>query len=184
MDWNNFSDEFEVNEQDLVVIDQLNQSVVPESSAPSFRTAKNKRILVPCNQQSTLPKHFTSKPPVTVSFKGLENEPPLKKSKNSEVETYTSRPSLQCLLNQEIHNNTDVNSSDQAIQKSTDVNSSDQVKQQKTDVNSSDQETQNNNDAAFNKNSHTKYENCVFHGNIINNFHCSCTDYKKSEKKN
>ena len=94
-----------------------------------------------------------------------------------------SRQSLQCLSDQEIHNITDVNSSDQAIQKNTDVNSSDQTIHKNTDVNSSDQETQNNNDAAFNNNSHIKYENCVFHGNIIYNFHCSCTDYTKSEKK-
>ena len=33
-------------------------------------------------KQSTLPTHFTTKPPVTLLFKGSENKPPLNKYEN------------------------------------------------------------------------------------------------------
>lgn len=106
VEWNDFADDFQINDQDLAKIDQLHQSEVPESSAPAFTTAKNKKVLVSL-KRSTLAKHFTTKPSISVSFKGSENEPPLKKSKMNE-ETNILQP---------------VNSADQEAQNNTDVNS-------------------------------------------------------------
>lgn len=39
------------------------------------------------------------------------------------------------------------------------------------------------NSASYANNLCNKYENCVFNGNIINNFYYSCIDHKNCEKK-
>lgn len=135
VDWNDFSGDFEINEQELTAIEQLNQSTAPEKSpAPSFTTGSNRRIFEPCDGQSKLAGHFTAKPPVKVVFKGSEKELPLKKSKTAQDITHTNAPSSQSFPDQEIENTNDITS-------------------------------------AFTKNSSVKYEKCVFHGNIINNFY-------------
>ena len=137
LDCNNFSDDFEMNDEDLAAIDKLNQSEVPRSPTPSFTTANNKKILITRNKQSTLPTHFTAKPPVTLIYKGSENKPPLRIRKLIEAETHTSEQTLESLST----------------------------------------------NPAFNNNTCNKYENCVFHGNIINNFYYSCIDHDNFEKK-
>lgn len=60
----NFSDEFEINEEDLAKIDELDHpEVLNRSPTPSFRTANKKKMVIN-NRQSTHPTHFLSKPPI------------------------------------------------------------------------------------------------------------------------
>ena len=97
VDCNNFSDDFGMNVEDLAVIDKWNQSKVPRSPTTSFTTANNIKILIIRNEQSTLPTHFTAKPPVTLPYKGSENKPPLKIRKLIEAETNASEQTSESL---------------------------------------------------------------------------------------
>ncbi|XP_043475054.1 uncharacterized protein LOC122506797 [Leptopilina heterotoma] len=143
VDWKDMFENFDVTDEELNTIDKLNKPKVPESSAPYFTTANKKKIHIPRDRPSKSAEHFTSKPPLRLSFHTSQNEPPSKKIKIAESET--SRQTLQSTMDH--------------------------------------QEKNINLISAPNKNSFVKYENCVFHGNIINNFYCSGTDCKKQEKK-
>ncbi|XP_043473405.1 uncharacterized protein LOC122505688 [Leptopilina heterotoma] len=135
-DLDDFFENFEVTEQELNLIDQLNESKEPCSLTPQFTTANNNKILVPNHNQPKPAQHFTSKPPVRVSFQGPPNEPPKKILKISAGKASAVGQTLQSSSGQRVEINKDINST-------------------------------------FGKNSCVKYENCVFHGNITNNFYSS-----------
>lgn len=132
-DSSNFSDELEINEEDLAKIDELDRVEVPSTPIPSFTTANNKKILVDHNRQPTLPTHFLRKPPIKIFPEQSENKP---------VET-------------ESH----INERNQ-IPKFMPTN------------------------RTGHENPTIVYQNCVFHGNIINNFYYSCDHDEKDKNKN
>lgn len=127
----NLFDDLEVQDEELGVVAEK-KLIEPELSTPQFKTAKNVKIPVPC-VKSKVSAHFISKPPVTVSFKKSQNQPPpLKKRKIEQDKTNTNGQIL------------------------TSLNQKENLNDSISDVD---------------KNSSIKYINCIFHGNIINNFY-------------
>ncbi|XP_057322774.1 uncharacterized protein LOC130666104 [Microplitis mediator] len=74
-------DDFDINDQDLAVIDELSESQIPESPTPFFTSAKSKKILT-CNNQSQSTTHFSFKSSVIISSTASENIPPSKTFKS------------------------------------------------------------------------------------------------------
>ncbi|XP_066585168.1 uncharacterized protein [Prorops nasuta] len=124
--FNNFTDDFEINDEDLAAIDKISQSPAPSS----FATANNKNMFTNCDKERRS-THFTTKPPIKV-FPERSVIKPLQQSNKT-------------------------------IEKESQVLST---------------------NPAFNQIPQNKYEKCVFHGNIINNFYYSCCDHKNYEKEN
>ncbi|XP_051162204.1 uncharacterized protein LOC127282146 [Leptopilina boulardi] len=78
---NHLFDDFDVTEEELCEIDELNLlKETAKASRSEFKTAKNEKLNVPCIQ-SKVPTHFMSKSPIKVPFTENQKEPPLKKRK-------------------------------------------------------------------------------------------------------
>lgn len=152
----NFSDEFEINDEDLAKIDNLDQPEVLNSSpTPSFTTANNKKIVIN-NRQSTLPTHFLTKPPIKIFSKKSETKQPQNETATHASEQIpkflSTNPSVvyeNCVFHGNIVNNFYYSS--EQTSKSCSTNRS------------------------------HAYKNCVFHKNTVNNFHYSCEPDKKNK---
>lgn len=134
-----FSDDFIINEDDLVKIDKLSQLSTPEPPVTSIITRTKKKVLTEYNKQSTS-THFITKPPISVFAEKLVNEPPLKMRKNDENNTYSNKLSSECL--------------------STNLNLNNKIMNYQNCIFTGN---------IVSNCSNIKFENCVFYGSFINN---------------
>lgn len=119
---------------------------------PPFTTARQQRIVSPCKKAQTVGENFRLKPPVKIVFEKLGNsEPGQKRRKITRDETISSTKPTLVLQEDNIINN---------------INLTPHLQEN------------NNNNFSPKKSSCIKYDNCVFHGNITNNFYY-CNDFEK-----
>ena len=187
----NFSEQSFVSEQ-------------PKSLLPFFTTANNKEINITTNPQTARPSHFFRKPPISVFSRGKENEPPLKKHKVQETSIAKNNQesvstSTNIVTNKQKSESTSTNNkTNKLASKSTSTNietnkqasesapiniETKKLASKTTSTNIETNELVSEStciSSITSKNPNVKYENCVFHGNIINNFYFS--NSKTTEK--
>ncbi|XP_046589723.1 uncharacterized protein LOC107216981 [Neodiprion lecontei] len=76
VDFHTFSDDFEIDDEDLARIDELDEPEIPKSPQVFFRTASNKKILEPRNKQMIKPSHFKKTKPILVFSKNKDHKLP------------------------------------------------------------------------------------------------------------
>ena len=163
VDCDNFSDNFDLDDDPLTAIEHSFVSEKPKSLLPFFTTANNKEINITTNPQTARPSRFLRKPPISVFSRGKENEPPLKKHKVQEISIAKN--------NQEsVSTSTNIVTNKQKSESTSTNNKTNELVSESTSISS-----------ITSKNPNVKYENCVFHDNIINNFYFSNS---KTTKKN
>ena len=203
VDCDNFSDNFDFDDDTLTAIEQSFVSEKPKFLLPLFTTA-NKEINITTNPQTARPSHISRKPPISVFSRGKENEPPLKKHKVQETSIAKKNQesvstSTNIVTNKQKSESTSTNNkTNKLASKSTSTNiETNKQASESTPINIETKKlalktTSTNiktNELVLgstsiisikSKNLNVKYENCVFHGNIINNFYCS--NSKTTEK--
>lgn len=103
-----FSDDFEISENDLVTIDELSQKSTSKPPTISIKTTVKRKVLSENNKQ--IPStHFMTKPPINVFAKKRENEPALKIIKNNDINDHTSKITSENLSTNLNLNNRNIN---------------------------------------------------------------------------
>ncbi|XP_043283219.1 uncharacterized protein [Venturia canescens] len=165
----NFFDDFDLDDDTLAAIDKSFASEKPKSSLPSFTTGNNEEIIITSNLETVQPCHFLKKPPISVFSHGKENQPPEKRFKVQQLNNANNNvkavfTSTNFVTNQQKSESTfSKNETKKLTSETTSTNfKTNEMVPESTSV-----------EKITSKNPNVKYENCVFHGNIINNFYFS-----------
>ena len=194
-----------MDDDTLTAIEKSFVSEKPKSPLPFFTTANNKEINITTNPQTAQPSHSLKKPPISIFSHGKENEQPLKKNKvqetsvakNNQESVFTStnivtdkkKIGIYIYTNNETNKlsskslSTNIETNKQASETAPINVETKKLASKTTSTNIKTNELVSDStsiSSITSKNPNVKYENCVFHGNIINNFYSS--NSKTTEK--
>ncbi|XP_074100309.1 uncharacterized protein LOC141528254 isoform X2 [Cotesia typhae] len=163
-DCDNLFDDFCLDDDTLTAIDNSFESEKPVSLLPSFTTANNKKIIINSAVETAEPCHFLKKPPISVFSHDKENQPPEKKMKVEQIRNANSNV-------KSASTSTNFVTSRQKFKSTPNKNHTRQLTSETKLIDEAPESASI--EALSNKNPNIRYDNCTFHGKIINNFYIS-----------
>ncbi|XP_044585640.1 uncharacterized protein LOC123265787 isoform X1 [Cotesia glomerata] len=164
-DCDNSFDNFCLDDDTLAAIDNSFGSEKPVSLLPSFTSANNEKIIINSDVETAEPCHFLKKPPISVFSHDKENQPPEKKMRVEQIRNANSNV-------KSASTSTNFVTSQQKFKSTPNKN---ETKRLTSETKLTDFEAPESAsiEALSSKNPNIRYDNCTFHGNIINNFYFS-----------
>lgn len=158
-----------MDDETLAAIETSFASEKPKPPLPLFITGNNDQLISTYSSKTAQPNHFLNKPPISIFTCGKENEPPLKKHKIQGTNIATCNQELGFTSANIVTNKrkSESSSSNNETKKLASKTTSTNIKTDKLVSESTFMSS------TTSKNPNVKYENCVFHGNITNNFYFS-----------